>query len=106
MGHTSRVAQRRLQGCMLSSWLSSGLAHQCADCLLHARWLLEPCLHAPCAQGVSQKNAQCETCGQKLAECSGHFGYVSLQVGGILHSGDSYAQLVQSHPGDRYVLRW
>ncbi len=35
-----------------------------------------PSQHAPLVgvQGVSSKTAQCETCGQKLADCAGHFG--------------------------------
>jgi len=37
---------------------------------MQARALLAP----PAAQGTTSKTAVCETCGLKLAECSGHFG--------------------------------
>ena len=30
--------------------------------------------------GTSQKDLKCETCGQGLAECVGHFGYIDLAV--------------------------
>lgn len=47
--------------------------------------------HAWCAQGISNKTAQCETCGQKLADCAGHFGeqaragHVRAQRLGVKH---------------------
>lgn len=36
--------------------------------------------------GISNKTAQCETCGQKLADCAGHFGYVQLELP-VFHIG-------------------
>lgn len=36
--------------------------------------------------GVSNKRATCETCGQMLAECTGHFGYVALELP-VFHIG-------------------
>ncbi|KAK9819626.1 hypothetical protein WJX72_000381 [[Myrmecia] bisecta] len=36
--------------------------------------------------GVSNKQALCQTCGQKLAECTGHFGYIKLELP-VFHIG-------------------
>ena len=36
--------------------------------------------------GVSEKTASCETCGLKLAECSGHFGVLNLELP-VFHVG-------------------
>ena len=36
--------------------------------------------------GVSNKRATCETCGQMLADCTGHFGYISLELP-VFHIG-------------------
>ncbi|KXZ56345.1 hypothetical protein GPECTOR_1g305 [Gonium pectorale] len=36
--------------------------------------------------GVSNKNYVCETCGQKLADCAGHFGYIRLELP-VFHIG-------------------
>ena len=36
--------------------------------------------------GVSSKRAICETCGQALAECTGHFGYIALELP-VFHIG-------------------
>jgi DNA-directed RNA polymerase III subunit RPC1 len=36
--------------------------------------------------GVSSKRATCETCGQALAECTGHFGYIALELP-VFHIG-------------------
>jgi len=36
--------------------------------------------------GVSSKRATCETCGQMLAECTGHFGYIKLELP-VFHIG-------------------
>ena len=34
----------------------------------------------PCLQGISNKAAQCQTCGQSLVDCTGHFGmWLGLQ---------------------------
>lgn len=46
--------------------------------------------------GVSNKRATCETCGQMLAECTGHFGYIALELP-VFHIGyfRSTLQLLQ-----------
>lgn len=36
--------------------------------------------------GVSNKRATCETCGQMLAECTGHFAYITLELP-VFHIG-------------------
>lgn len=36
--------------------------------------------------GVSNKRATCETCGQMLADCTGHFGYIALELP-VFHIG-------------------
>jgi len=36
--------------------------------------------------GISNKRATCETCGQMLAECTGHFGYIALELP-VFHIG-------------------
>ena len=36
--------------------------------------------------GVSNKRASCETCGQTLLECTGHFGYLKLELP-VFHIG-------------------
>jgi DNA-directed RNA polymerase III subunit RPC1 len=36
--------------------------------------------------GVSNKRATCETCGQQLADCTGHFGYIALELP-VFHIG-------------------
>eukprot|EP01119_Soliformovum_irregulare_P009594 TRINITY_DN2305_c0_g1_i1.p1 TRINITY_DN2305_c0_g1~~TRINITY_DN2305_c0_g1_i1.p1 ORF type:complete len:1461 (+),score=465.40 TRINITY_DN2305_c0_g1_i1:140-4384(+) len=36
--------------------------------------------------GTSEKDATCETCGNKLLECIGHFGYVKLELP-VFHIG-------------------
>ncbi|KAG2499255.1 hypothetical protein HYH03_002834 [Edaphochlamys debaryana] len=36
--------------------------------------------------GVSNKNYVCETCGQRLADCAGHFGYIRLELP-VFHIG-------------------
>ncbi|GLC35764.1 hypothetical protein PLESTM_000363300 [Pleodorina starrii] len=36
--------------------------------------------------GISNKNYTCETCGQRLAECAGHFGYIRLELP-VFHIG-------------------
>ncbi|DBB09251.1 hypothetical protein WJX82_001205 [Trebouxia sp. C0006] len=36
--------------------------------------------------GISTKQALCQTCGQKLTECTGHFGYIKLELP-VFHIG-------------------
>jgi DNA-directed RNA polymerase III subunit RPC1 len=36
--------------------------------------------------GVSGKEAECETCGKKLADCIGHFGHINLALP-VFHAG-------------------
>ena len=36
--------------------------------------------------GISSKRATCETCGQMLADCTGHFGYIKLELP-VFHIG-------------------
>jgi DNA-directed RNA polymerase III subunit RPC1 len=36
--------------------------------------------------GTSQKDSKCETCGQGLADCVGHFGYIDLKLP-VFHVG-------------------
>ena len=36
--------------------------------------------------GISNKRATCETCGQMLADCTGHFGYIALELP-VFHIG-------------------
>ncbi|GAX79763.1 hypothetical protein CEUSTIGMA_g7204.t1 [Chlamydomonas eustigma] len=36
--------------------------------------------------GVSNKHYTCETCGQKMTDCSGHFGYIRLELP-VFHIG-------------------
>lgn len=36
--------------------------------------------------GISDKNNLCHTCGEKLSECSGHFGYLNLELP-VFHIG-------------------
>lgn len=36
--------------------------------------------------GISSKTGVCETCGQKLADCAGHFGYLRLELP-VFHIG-------------------
>ena len=36
--------------------------------------------------GTSQKNATCGTCGEQLATCVGHFGYIQLELP-VFHVG-------------------
>ena len=36
--------------------------------------------------GVSNKNQKCQTCHQKLKECTGHFGYIKLELP-VFHIG-------------------
>ena len=31
-------------------------------------------------KGISDKNSVCETCGQKLSECIGHYGHIKLEL--------------------------
>jgi hypothetical protein len=31
-------------------------------------------------QGISNKAGICKTCGQRLADCAGHFGYLKLEL--------------------------
>lgn len=39
------------------------------------------CTHPPThTQGISSKAAICKTCGQRLADCAGHFGYLKLEL--------------------------
>lgn len=42
-------------------------------------------------QGTSDKTSTCETCGQKMAFCAGHFGHVSLVLP-VFHVG--YAKAI------------
>lgn len=37
-------------------------------------------------QGISNKAATCKTCGQKLADCAGHFAYLKLELP-VFHVG-------------------
>ena len=37
-------------------------------------------------QGISQKDASCETCGKALADCIGHYGYIDLELP-VFHVG-------------------
>ena len=37
-------------------------------------------------QGISQKDAKCETCGKALADCIGHYGYIDLELP-VFHVG-------------------
>lgn len=36
--------------------------------------------------GISSKRATCDTCGQMLADCTGHFGYIKLELP-VFHIG-------------------
>ena len=36
--------------------------------------------------GISNKRALCDTCGQNLADCTGHFGYIALELP-VFHIG-------------------
>ncbi|RWS28613.1 DNA-directed RNA polymerase III subunit RPC1-like protein, partial [Leptotrombidium deliense] len=36
--------------------------------------------------GTSQKNAKCETCGEGLSDCCGHFGFIDIQLP-VFHVG-------------------
>lgn len=36
--------------------------------------------------GVSNKSDTCETCGRRLADCTGHFGYIQLRLP-VFHIG-------------------
>lgn len=62
-------------------------------------WTFDLSLHRPCItippcsccccrrpQGVSSKVAVCRTCGLKLADCAGHFGYLRLELP-VFHVG-------------------
>jgi DNA-directed RNA polymerase III subunit RPC1 len=37
-------------------------------------------------QGTSQKDGKCLTCGESLANCVGHFGYIDLELP-VFHVG-------------------
>ena len=37
-------------------------------------------------QGISQKDATCDTCNKSLAECIGHYGYIDLELP-VFHVG-------------------
>ena len=37
-------------------------------------------------KGTSEKDKNCETCGQELATCIGHFGYIDLELP-VFHVG-------------------
>ena len=37
-------------------------------------------------QGTSEKDNNCETCGKPLAECTGHYGYIDLELP-VFHVG-------------------
>ena len=39
-----------------------------------------------CTQGTSEKDNPCETCGKNLAECTGHFAYIDLELP-VFHIG-------------------
>jgi hypothetical protein len=62
----------------------------CVVCALPSHTQAPPC---PCCcvaaaavvvwywlQGISSKAAVCKTCGQRLADCAGHFGYLKLEL--------------------------
>ena len=36
--------------------------------------------------GVSDKVSECQTCGKRLADCTGHFGYIKLELP-VFHIG-------------------
>lgn len=37
-------------------------------------------------KGTSEKDKKCETCGQELATCIGHYGYIDLELP-VFHVG-------------------
>ena len=37
-------------------------------------------------QGTSEKDNPCETCGKNLADCTGHYGYIDLELP-VFHVG-------------------
>lgn len=39
-----------------------------------------------CVQGTSDKASICETCGCKLVDCIGHFGFIQLELP-VFHIG-------------------
>lgn len=43
-------------------------------------------LHLLSHQGTSTKDAVCETCGKSLADCTGHYGYIELELP-VFHIG-------------------
>ncbi|MEW5309629.1 MAG: hypothetical protein WDW38_001506 [Sanguina aurantia] len=66
---------------------------RCAVLPVHERALYKMPERTPHANGVldrrlgiSNKNAACDTCGQKLADCAGHFGYIKLELP-VFHIG-------------------
>lgn len=38
------------------------------------------------SQGTSEKDNGCETCGKNLADCTGHYGYIDLELP-VFHVG-------------------
>lgn len=54
--------------------------------------------------GVSNKRAICETCGQALADCTGHFGYIRLELP-VFHIG-YFKNTVQILQVGRKTISW
>ena len=38
--------------------------------------------------GISDKHNSCETCGMRMQDCPGHFGYIRLELPVLLHCAD------------------
>lgn len=61
--------------------------------VINRNLFLQDTSHKPCPYGVldhklgtSQKDKKCETCGQELATCIGHYGYIDLELP-VFHVG-------------------
>ena len=39
--------------------------------------------------GISDKASCCKTCGKRLTDCSGHFGYIQLELP-VFHAGETH----------------
>jgi DNA-directed RNA polymerase II subunit RPB1 len=51
--------------------------------------------------GTIDRNFKCQTCGEGMSECPGHFGYVEL-ARPVFHPGKQYSPTICQHPTLRF----
>lgn len=49
--------------------------------------------------GTTDRNFKCQTCGEGMAECPGHFGHIEL-ARPVFHPGESHSLLIRAGCGD------